>query len=136
MHKICLYKRYRIDWSLIPLSLLGWRVVSRQDPPEDCIDPLGIFMDAQTSESVLKEMGNSQWSEMFFHQILRKQNNYRLYVYIRSLSLAPPHLAIFKSGELQHPILLYISPPTRKSHIYTPPFSLYIFLSLLHILYI
>jgi len=55
--------------SIIPLSLLGWRVVSGQDPPENCIDPLGIFMDAQTSESVLKEMGNSEWSEMFLHQI-------------------------------------------------------------------
>lgn len=51
------------------ISILGWRVVPRQDPPEDSIDPLRIFMDAQTSESVLKEMGNSQWSEMFFHQI-------------------------------------------------------------------
>lgn len=48
---------------------------------------------------------------------------------IWSLSLAPPHLAIFKSGELQHPILLYISPPTSKSHIYTPSLSLSLFLS-------
>ena len=52
-------------------------------------------------------------------------------------SLTPSYLAIFMSGELQHPILLYISPPTRKPHIYTlsPP-SLYLSLSPTHIQYI
>jgi hypothetical protein len=40
-------------------SSLGWGVISGQDPPEDCINPLRIFMNAQTSQGVLKEMSNS-----------------------------------------------------------------------------
>ena len=38
---------------------LGWWIVSRQDPPKDCINPLRVFVNTQASQSVLKEMSNS-----------------------------------------------------------------------------
>lgn len=47
-------------------NLLGRWIVSGQDPPEDCIDPLGVLMEAQASECVLKKMSDCQWVE-FLH---------------------------------------------------------------------
>lgn len=37
-------------------SLLGWRIVSRQDPPKHSINPLRVVMNAEASQSVLKKM--------------------------------------------------------------------------------
>lgn len=44
---------------VVDLCLLGWRVISWQYPPKHCINPPRVFMDAQTSQRMLKKMSHS-----------------------------------------------------------------------------